>query len=62
MAGIQQLGDVRSGKLAGNITAFGRALRRAGVRTDAAASRWPPRPPRWWAWKTSSTWARRWKP
>jgi uncharacterized protein with von Willebrand factor type A (vWA) domain len=33
--GIQQLGDVRSGKLAGNITAFGRALRRAGVRTDA---------------------------
>ena len=36
MAGIQQLGDVRSGKLAGNITAFGRALRRAGVRTDAA--------------------------
>lgn len=35
MAGIQQLGDVRSGKLAGNITAFGRALRRAGVRTDA---------------------------
>lgn len=36
MAGIQQLGDVRSGKLAGNISAFGRALRRAGVRTDAA--------------------------
>ncbi|WP_422087634.1 vWA domain-containing protein [Variovorax sp.] len=36
MAGIQQLGDARSGKLAGNITAFGRALRRAGVRTDAA--------------------------
>ena len=35
MAGIQQLGDVRSGKLAGNIAAFGRALRRAGVRTDA---------------------------
>jgi len=35
MTGIQQLGDVRSGKLAGNITAFGRALRRAGVRTDA---------------------------
>ncbi|RQO57098.1 hypothetical protein DBV14_09845 [Variovorax sp. KBW07] len=33
--GIPQLGDVRSGKLAGNITAFGRALRRAGVRTDA---------------------------
>jgi len=35
MTGVQQLGDVRSGKLAGNITAFGRALRRAGVRTDA---------------------------
>jgi uncharacterized protein with von Willebrand factor type A (vWA) domain len=35
MTGIQQLGDVRTGKLAGNITAFGRALRRAGVRTDA---------------------------
>ena len=35
MAGIQQLGDVRGGKLADNITAFGRALRRAGVRTDA---------------------------
>jgi uncharacterized protein with von Willebrand factor type A (vWA) domain len=35
MTAIQQLGDVRSGKLAGNITAFGRALRRAGVRTDA---------------------------
>ena len=35
MAGIPQLGDVRSGKLAGNIAAFGRALRRAGVRTDA---------------------------
>ena len=33
--GVQQLGDVRSGKLAGNIAAFGRALRRAGVRTDA---------------------------
>jgi len=35
MTGIQQLGDARGGKLAGNITAFGRALRRAGVRTDA---------------------------
>jgi len=33
--GVQQLGDVRSGKLAGNIAAFGRTLRRAGVRTDA---------------------------
>ena len=32
----QQLGDARSGKLAGNIAAFGRALRRAGVRTDAS--------------------------
>jgi len=31
-----QLGDARSGKLAGNITAFGRALRRAGVRMDSA--------------------------
>ncbi|RYY75872.1 MAG: VWA domain-containing protein, partial [Comamonadaceae bacterium] len=33
---VQQLGDARSGKLAGHIVAFGRALRRAGVRTDAA--------------------------
>ncbi|MBU2285139.1 MAG: hypothetical protein KKC85_01735, partial [Gammaproteobacteria bacterium] len=32
----QQLGDARVGKLAGNMAAFGRALRRAGVRTDAA--------------------------
>ncbi len=31
-----RLGDARSGKLADNIVAFGRALRRAGVRTDAA--------------------------
>jgi uncharacterized protein with von Willebrand factor type A (vWA) domain len=31
-----RLGDARSGKLAGNITGFGRALRRAGVRTDSA--------------------------
>lgn len=30
------LGDARTGKLAGNITGFGRALRRAGVRTDSA--------------------------
>ena len=36
MTQIQQLGDARRGKLAGNITAFGRALRRAGVPTDAA--------------------------
>jgi uncharacterized protein len=35
-AGVSQLGDARTGKLAGNIVAFGRALRRAGVRTDAA--------------------------
>jgi uncharacterized protein len=31
-----QLGDARSGKLADNITGFGRALRRAGVRIDSA--------------------------
>jgi hypothetical protein len=31
-----QLGDARSGKLADNLTGFGRALRRAGVRTDSA--------------------------
>ena len=31
-----QLGDARSGKLAANITGFGRALRRAGVRVDSA--------------------------
>jgi uncharacterized protein len=31
-----QLGDARSGKLADNITAFGRVLRRAGVPTDAS--------------------------
>jgi hypothetical protein len=31
-----QLGDARTGKLADNITGFGRALRRAGVRTDSA--------------------------
>ncbi len=30
-----QLGDARRGKLADNITGFGRALRRAGVRTDS---------------------------
>ena len=35
-ASVQQLGDARSGKLAGHIVAFGCALRRAGVRTDAA--------------------------
>jgi uncharacterized protein with von Willebrand factor type A (vWA) domain len=31
-----QLGDARHGKLADNITGFGRTLRRAGVRLDAA--------------------------
>ncbi|MEO5669092.1 MAG: VWA domain-containing protein, partial [Ramlibacter sp.] len=31
-----QLGDARTGKLAANIVGFGRALRRAGVRTDSA--------------------------
>ncbi|MGH6625691.1 MAG: vWA domain-containing protein [Burkholderiaceae bacterium] len=31
-----QLGDARAGKLADNITGFGRALRRAGVRMDSA--------------------------
>jgi uncharacterized protein with von Willebrand factor type A (vWA) domain len=31
-----QLGDARTGKLADNITGFGRALRRAGVRVDSA--------------------------
>ncbi|AMM25659.1 vWA domain-containing protein [Variovorax sp. PAMC 28711] len=35
-AGVSQLGDARTGKLGGNIVAFGRALRRAGVRTDPA--------------------------
>lgn len=30
------LGDVRRGKLAGNVAAFGRTLRRAGVPVDAA--------------------------
>lgn len=33
---VEQLGDARRGKLAGNIGAFGRALRRAGVPVDAA--------------------------
>ena len=31
-----QLGDARSGKLADNLTGFGRALRRSGVPVDAA--------------------------
>jgi len=33
---VPQLGDARRGKLAGNIAGFGRALRRAGVPTDAS--------------------------
>lgn len=33
---VAQLGDSRSGKLAANLTAFGRALRRAGVHVDSA--------------------------
>jgi uncharacterized protein with von Willebrand factor type A (vWA) domain len=33
---VAQLGDARSGKLAANLTAFGRALRRAGVHVDSA--------------------------
>ena len=35
-ATISQLGDARTGKLADNLTGFGRALRRTGVRVDAA--------------------------
>ena len=35
-ATASQLGDARSGKLADNLTGFGRALRRAGVPLDAA--------------------------
>lgn len=31
-----QLGDARTGRLAGNLTAFGRSLRRAGVPVDAS--------------------------
>jgi len=33
---VSQFGDARTGKLADNLTGFGRALRRAGVRVDAA--------------------------
>ena len=33
---VSQLGDARTGKLAGNLSAFGRTLRRAGVRVDAS--------------------------
>lgn len=35
-ATMSQLGDARAGKLADNLTGFGRALRRTGVRVDAA--------------------------
>ena len=35
-----RLGDAHAGKLAGNITGFGRALRRAGVRMDSARIAW----------------------
>ena len=34
---ISQLGDARTGKLADNLSGFGRTLRRAGVRVDAAS-------------------------
>ena len=33
---ISQLGDARTGKLADNLSGFGRTLRRAGVQVDAA--------------------------
>ena len=33
---VSQLGDARTGKLADNLSGFGRTLRRAGVRVDAA--------------------------
>ncbi|HEU0230627.1 MAG TPA: VWA domain-containing protein [Burkholderiaceae bacterium] len=33
---VSQLGDARRGKLSGNLSAFGRALRRAGVPVDAS--------------------------
>lgn len=36
MTTVSQLGDARTGKLADNLTGFGRALRRAGVPVDAA--------------------------
>jgi uncharacterized protein with von Willebrand factor type A (vWA) domain len=36
MVAVQQLGDARRGKMAGNIAGFGRALRRAGVPMDAS--------------------------
>ena len=35
-ATVSQLGDARTGKLADNLSGFGRTLRRAGVRVDAA--------------------------
>ena len=36
MTTVSQLGDARTGKLADNLSGFGRALRRAGVPVDAA--------------------------
>ncbi len=36
MTTVSQLGDARTGKLADNLSGFGRTLRRAGVRVDAA--------------------------
>jgi uncharacterized protein with von Willebrand factor type A (vWA) domain len=36
MTSVSQLGDARSGKLADNLSGFGRALRRAGVPVDAS--------------------------
>ena len=42
-----QLGDARRGKLAGNMAGFGRALRRAGVRTDPTRIALAPRPRSW---------------
>ena len=37
-----QLGDARLGKFGDNLAAFGRTLRRAGVRVTPPALRWPP--------------------
>ena len=36
MTTVSQLGDARTGKLADNLSGFGRTLRRAGVCVDAA--------------------------
>ena len=60
---VQQLGDARRGKLAGNIAGFGRALRRAGVRDRRRAHRAGRRGrARWSASTAGSTWRPRWKP